>query len=134
MPSTERGKGWGGKRPGAGGKLLGAEPTVRRSVTLEPRHWQWLSAKGNASAALRELLGRAMDAPTAPDQDAAQLEWEQTRAELRRLRAVLEVAAEACRLREITPHLIDVLDAEGFATAPRAPDPETWSLPGRHEK
>jgi len=57
-------------------------------------------------------------------------EVERLQRENARLRALLEVAAEACRLREITPHLIDVLDAAGYDTAPREPDPEPW-LPRR---
>ena len=52
--------------------------------------------------------------------------------EVRRLRALLEVAAEACRLREITPYLIDLLDAAGYETAPRVPDSDEWLPPLRH--
>ena len=54
------------------------------------------------------------------------------RAENERLRGLLEIAANACRERAITPHLIDVLDAEGYETAPPAPEPEVW-LPRDHE-
>ena len=54
------GKGRGGARKGAGRPRLGETRTQRRSVTLEEAHWRWLDAKGNASAALRELVQRAM--------------------------------------------------------------------------
>lgn len=56
MPSTTH----GGKREGAGRPPLGQERTVRRSITLEPAQWAWLDAKGNASAAVRELVALAM--------------------------------------------------------------------------
>jgi hypothetical protein len=52
-------------------------------------------------------------------------------ARVRRLARVCEVAAEACRERRVTPLLVDVLDAEGFETAPRPPDPEWWAPPRR---
>jgi hypothetical protein len=66
--------GWGGKRPGTGGARRGAGRTplapgvrkVRRSVSLEERHWRWLDGTGNASAALRELV-RAALAPESSD-------------------------------------------------------------------
>jgi hypothetical protein len=49
--------------------------------------------------------------------------------EVRRLRRLLDAAAEACRERRITPLLVDLLDAEGFETAPRPPDAEWWERP-----
>jgi hypothetical protein len=66
---TER-CGWGGKRPGTGGARPGAGRTplapgvrkVRRSVSLEERHWCWLDATGNASATLRALVEAALAA------------------------------------------------------------------------
>jgi hypothetical protein len=61
-------RGWGGKRPGTGGARPGAGRAplppgvrkVRRSVSLEARHWRWLDATGNASAALRDLVEAAL--------------------------------------------------------------------------
>lgn len=47
----------GGKRPGAGRPVAGAEPTEPRTVTLEPRHWQQLPGD-NLSFALRDTLDR----------------------------------------------------------------------------
>lgn len=47
----------GGKRPGAGRPVAGAEPTEPRTVTLEPRHWQQLQGD-NLSLTLRETLDR----------------------------------------------------------------------------
>jgi hypothetical protein len=54
--------GRGGARPGAGRPRLGDARLIRRSVTLDAKHWQWLDAQGNASAALRELVERAIAA------------------------------------------------------------------------
>jgi hypothetical protein len=57
---TER-RDWGGRRPGAGRKPLPpGVRKVRRSVSLEERHWRWLDGTGNASAALRDLVEAAL--------------------------------------------------------------------------
>ena len=68
----------------------------------------------------------------APDQEAAHLGYTELRAENERLRRIAEAAASACRERKITPHLIDVLDAAGYETRPREPDPDEWLPPVRH--
>lgn len=47
----------GGKRPGAGRPVAGAEPTEPRTVTLEPRHWSMFDGT-NVSLALRDVLDR----------------------------------------------------------------------------
>lgn len=47
--------------------------------------------------------------------------------ETRRLRLIAEAAADACRLREITPYLIQRLCSEGYETQPAPPDPDEWT-------
>jgi hypothetical protein len=62
-PRRARGGRLAEPRPRPGRKPLppGARK-VRRSVSLEARHWAWLAGKGNVSAALRALVEAALAA------------------------------------------------------------------------
>lgn len=92
----------GGKREGAG-RPSSSNPLRRVSIRLAPEGIERLreGGGGNVSEGVRRLV------------------------------LVAEAAASACRERGISPHLIDVLDAAGYETAPRPPDPDEWMPPSR---